>query len=228
MNLEEKKLLVIDDDKAIRTLYGVILGKLCNIHDVQYSKDGEEGLEAALSDSYDLILSDIDMPVRDGISLHRSLKERAAAKARTVAFISGNICTTNLSYLIEEDVPFIEKPFQTKEFVTFIKAMMKKIDEENAAGAYFKGLRMSERKDKAEDCIIIPPHAGETVIPPISAKTFDFSDGGLGLCYKGEKLPSGKRVNVIIEAMNIFNRNARVVWTSVSGDLSFKSGLQWL
>lgn len=67
------KILVVDDDESGRILLTKLLIK-CG-YEVVTAKDGAEGLERALEQSPDLIISDIKMPVMDGFDLCRKCQE---------------------------------------------------------------------------------------------------------------------------------------------------------
>lgn len=62
-----KKVLVIDDDEALR---GALEVKFTNKgYTVVTCADGEEGMEALKSDTFDVIVTDLHMPNLDGFGL---------------------------------------------------------------------------------------------------------------------------------------------------------------
>lgn len=68
------RILLIDDDSDTCNIYGEFLSEAG--YQVDFAKDGEEGLAKILQGGYDLVLLDIMMPKLDGISLLKKLKER--------------------------------------------------------------------------------------------------------------------------------------------------------
>ena len=68
------KILVIDDERSIRNTLKDILE--FEKHQVVLAGDGKQGLEAAQSENFDIIFSDIKMPEMDGIELLTLLKEK--------------------------------------------------------------------------------------------------------------------------------------------------------
>lgn len=60
-------ILVVDDDEAIRDLLEMIL--TIDKHDVTLAEDGEQGMKLYRKNKYDLIITDIIMPNKDGIDL---------------------------------------------------------------------------------------------------------------------------------------------------------------
>lgn len=66
------KILIIEDEESIREVYTQILKE--SGFTIDEAKDGEEGLEKASQGGYDLILLDIIMPKKDGLSVLKELQ----------------------------------------------------------------------------------------------------------------------------------------------------------
>ena len=66
------KILIAEDDRELRQLFSHILIK--NGYSTKGVSNGKEALEAMDNDYYDLIISDIMMPVMDGYELVRTLR----------------------------------------------------------------------------------------------------------------------------------------------------------
>lgn len=66
-----EQLLIVEDNDDIRDYIADLFSK--SMH-VSTAKDGQEGLELAINNSPDLIVSDIMMPVMDGIEMCKKLK----------------------------------------------------------------------------------------------------------------------------------------------------------
>ncbi len=69
--VKEQTLLVVEDNKDIRSY---IIELLSNEYNILEARDGKEGLEIAKTNFPDLIISDIMMPVMNGIELTKTLK----------------------------------------------------------------------------------------------------------------------------------------------------------
>lgn len=67
------RILVAEDDRELRQLFSKVLMR--NGYSVKGVENGREALEALDNDFYDLIISDIMMPVMDGYELVRALRE---------------------------------------------------------------------------------------------------------------------------------------------------------
>lgn len=67
------RILVAEDDRELRQLFSKVLMR--NGYSVKGVENGREALEALDNDFYDLIISDIMMPVMDGYELVRAMRE---------------------------------------------------------------------------------------------------------------------------------------------------------
>jgi len=68
------RILLVEDDKDFRELYESILKD--SGYEVATASDGEEGLAKASQGGFDLILLDIMLPKRDGLSILSALKSK--------------------------------------------------------------------------------------------------------------------------------------------------------
>ncbi|QYJ75247.1 response regulator [Shewanella sp. FJAT-52076] len=73
-----KKILAVDDSASMRQMVGFTL-KTAGF-DVTEACNGDEALKAAQAGHYDLVISDVNMPVMDGITLIRNLRTLPAYK----------------------------------------------------------------------------------------------------------------------------------------------------
>ena len=69
--IEKPKILVVDDSLAALSLYQELLSEFQA--DTHLARDGQEGLEKVKNQSFDLIITDIDMPRLDGLALCQTL-----------------------------------------------------------------------------------------------------------------------------------------------------------
>lgn len=79
------KILVVDDDEAILILLSEILTQVG--YEVSTAQDGGKALRMAQMQSFDLLLTDLVMPDRDGIEVIQSIRKQQP-KLRIIA-ISG-------------------------------------------------------------------------------------------------------------------------------------------
>ncbi|MDC6386532.1 sigma-54-dependent Fis family transcriptional regulator [Flagellimonas taeanensis] len=69
------RILVIEDESAIRRVLVKILSEENDDYDVQEAEDGLSGIEAIKKDDFDLVLCDIKMPKMDGVEVLEAAKK---------------------------------------------------------------------------------------------------------------------------------------------------------
>lgn len=73
-----KKILAVDDSASMRQMVGFTL-KTAGF-EVTEACNGDEALKVAQTGQFDLVISDVNMPVMDGITLIRNLRTLPAYK----------------------------------------------------------------------------------------------------------------------------------------------------
>jgi hypothetical protein len=68
---KREKILIVEDDYALLQLLSALLEDIC---DTDLASNGAEALAKIKTTSYDLVISDIDMPVMNGIQLYQNAK----------------------------------------------------------------------------------------------------------------------------------------------------------
>ena len=81
-----KRALVVDDSLTVRIYHSSLLRKFG--FSVDSAENGLEALEMAMKNKYDLILSDINMPVMDGYEFVKKLRKLEEYKTTPVVFIT--------------------------------------------------------------------------------------------------------------------------------------------
>lgn len=69
------KILIIEDEAAIRRVLSKILSEENESYKVEEAEDGLQGLEKVKNEEYDLILCDIKMPKMDGVEVLEAVKK---------------------------------------------------------------------------------------------------------------------------------------------------------
>jgi two-component system, chemotaxis family, chemotaxis protein CheY len=80
------RILAVDDSPSMRDMVRIALSGAG--FQVTQAADGAEALEIARNDSFDLVLSDVNMPRMDGISLIRALRAEQAYKHTPILMLT--------------------------------------------------------------------------------------------------------------------------------------------
>ena len=112
------KLLVIDDERAIRNTLKEILEY--EGHTVNLAEDGEKGYAAAVAEQYDAIFCDIKMPGMDGMELLSRLSTEGCESPIIMISGHGDIDTA-VSCIKTGAYDFIQKPLDLNRILITLK-----------------------------------------------------------------------------------------------------------
>jgi CheY-like chemotaxis protein len=122
MTTERKKILIVDDDHLIRSILKKLL-EFCDFECV-IAANGCQAVEKWEQDTFQTILMDIDMPIMDGYTATKEIRQREIEEKRTytpIIAVSGGDSTIINSQSAKVGMDgFIMKPFTKKELMTSI------------------------------------------------------------------------------------------------------------
>jgi len=121
-----KKVLIAEDDYYIQEIFLIAFRKA--EYNVILAKDGEEAVEKAKVDVYDVILLDIMMPKMNGIEVLRILRAPGSLAQKTPVFLLTNLAQDNI----------IKEAFDIGADGYFIKAQMDPDDVIEELEKYFQ------------------------------------------------------------------------------------------
>ena len=113
-----KKILIIEDDEKITEIERDYLE--ANDFEVEMTSNGNEGLEKAMSNDYDLILLDIMLPGLDGFQICRSIRKVKETPILMVSAKREEVDKIRGLGLGADD--YIVKPFSPSELVARVKS----------------------------------------------------------------------------------------------------------
>jgi CheY-like chemotaxis protein len=106
-----RRVLMVDDEEVVRLVVQEMLVSQFACH-VDQARHGAEALEKLATGSYDLVISDIRMPVMNGTDLFRRIRTDFPELAERFVFITGHPGEQSLQDEIAVwGVPVMAKPF---------------------------------------------------------------------------------------------------------------------
>lgn len=101
-NVTKKKILLVEDDEALQ----IVLQDAFRQEEflVISARDGKEGLETALAEHPDLILLDVNMPVMDGITALKKLREDSWGKSVPVIMLTNSADMGSMAMTMESHI----------------------------------------------------------------------------------------------------------------------------
>ncbi len=118
------KILAVDGSKMIRMLIKKTFTPLkCQIIEAE---NGEEGLAAALSESPDLIILDVNMPIMRGDEMLSKLRNEYEMKSVPVIMLTAEGVKENVAQIRDLGVTdYIVKPFKGEQLIESAKKVVK-------------------------------------------------------------------------------------------------------
>lgn len=115
-------LLLVDDEKQLRAF---VAEELSETYTIIQSENGEKAFELLESHNIDLVITDIMMPVMDGIELCRKIKEDIRFCHIPVIMLTAKVSLEDhIEALNSKSDAYIEKPFYTSELMAQIDNLL--------------------------------------------------------------------------------------------------------
>jgi DNA-binding response OmpR family regulator len=115
----KKKVLVVDDDDAIRSMVERVLRR--EHFDVESARDGFEAIEKLARNDYGTVLLDLMMPRVDGLGVLRFLETKEEAPLPRVIVMTANLQTASETANAQPVYRILPKPFDIHELVTHVR-----------------------------------------------------------------------------------------------------------
>lgn len=116
-------ILVVDDNEDLRTFIHSLLSEE---HRVLMAANGEEALQKATREQPDLVISDVMMPVMDGMEFCRKLKAQLATSHIPVILLTAKSLDDQRAEGYESGADaYISKPFSEKVLLTRVNNLLK-------------------------------------------------------------------------------------------------------
>ena len=117
-------ILTVDDSPSIRQMIKVVLGPAG--HTVIEAGDGAQGLEQAKANRPALVITDLNMPVMNGLEMIRALRKQPSLTGLPIVFL-----TTESSDATKQEAKsagataWITKPFKPEQLLTVVGKLVR-------------------------------------------------------------------------------------------------------
>ena len=118
------KVLVVEDSPTMRQLIVFALKRIRGFQIVE-ANDGVDGLKKLSAEKFDLILTDINMPIMDGLKLVSMVRNDANYKETPIIVITTEGATEDRERALALGAnEYITKPIQTMKILETVKKLM--------------------------------------------------------------------------------------------------------
>lgn len=122
----QRRVLTIEDDAAIRR--GIVDALKFAGYQVYQSGRGDEGLEMAVRQDYDLLLLDLVLPIRDGLDILREVRKTRPTQPVIILSARGEEDDRVEGLRLGAD-DYMVKPFSVKELLARVEAVLRRSPE---------------------------------------------------------------------------------------------------
>ncbi len=119
----QKRILIVDDDDEIRELLEFDIRS--SGYFVDTAKDGLEGLNKALNNTYDLVLLDVMMPKMSGFDVCKNIRQAKLAVPVLMLTAKGTIEDKTSGFDCGAD-DYLVKPFDIQEVLLRIRVLLRR------------------------------------------------------------------------------------------------------
>jgi len=117
-----KQILLVEDNVMNLKLIKDVL-EMEN-YEIVLAVDGKEALEMLKSKDFDLILTDIHLPVMDGLELLRRVRAETNQSAKMIAMSADTMTRDGKTFEEAGFDGFIQKPFKIKELRDYVRSQL--------------------------------------------------------------------------------------------------------
>ncbi|WP_305043578.1 heavy metal response regulator transcription factor [Geoalkalibacter sp.] len=133
------RILVVEDEKKVASFIKRGLEEEGYAVDVAY--EGDEGLDMATHTPYDLILMDVMLPKKDGITVIRELRGRDVATP-VLCLTAKDTVDDIVQGLDSGSDDYLTKPFAFAELLARVRALIRRGTQDRGAELHFADLRL--------------------------------------------------------------------------------------
>lgn len=189
------RVLCVEDNEVLRNETVDLLESF--FHDIDTATNGKEGLEKYKQQRYDLVITDINMPVMNGLEMIREIKE--LHQQQMVIVISAHDEAEYLMRMINLRVDhFVLKPLELNQFLSVIYRACRMMQKQREAQEKFEKQEqilqllntgsfqfrtLEDVKSLAQAISHLCPNSGDVYIGLMELMTNAVEHGNLGITY---------------------------------------------
>lgn len=123
--MSEYKVLIVEDSPTMRQLISFALKRILEIRVVE-ANDGVDGLKKLSTEKFDLILTDINMPVMDGLKLVSLVRNDANYKNTPIVVITTEGAQEDRERALALGAnDYLSKPIQPNRILEVARTLLK-------------------------------------------------------------------------------------------------------
>ena len=125
LKMDRRQILIVEDSPTMRQLLVFALRRLKNV-DIVEAQDGMDGLRKVSSDSFDLALIDINMPVMDGLKLISLMRGEESLKNIPIVVITTEGAAEDRERALKLGAnEYLTKPIQANRVLSVARGLLK-------------------------------------------------------------------------------------------------------
>lgn len=150
------RLLLVEDEKRMAEALAAILRK--ENYEVDIMNDGDEGLYAAQSDAYDIMILDVMLPGMSGFEIAKQVR-RDGIKTPILMLTAKGELDDKVEGLDSGADDYLTKPFMTKELLARLRALERRYSGVNTDSK----LEFGDIELNTDSCMLICKTNGQSV-----------------------------------------------------------------
>jgi len=127
------RVLIVDDTALLREIYSTVLRRRYKNITIDYAQNGQEALDKVKASDYSVIISDVKMPVMNGIEFLKCLKRESPWIIKKIIFVSACTSEEQSSFIKEEGCSYLNKSFNNNDFLRIVDLILEEVGEGEGA-----------------------------------------------------------------------------------------------
>ncbi|PCJ18246.1 MAG: hypothetical protein COB02_11710 [Candidatus Cloacimonadota bacterium] len=175
--IENKNVLVAEDTRINQKVFRRIISKAG--YNVVIKENGQEALDIFLQEPFDLVITDIMMPIMDGVTLIKEIRALDSEKSKIhVIAVSADVSDENRQNCLDAGVnEFITKPIDAGEFTQLINMVLLDSSHDKTVNIFSPKIDMSIIEDIAGSDLEVVLEIAEAILEGLEEDTLKFKQG---------------------------------------------------